>query len=83
MKNQSTIYIDMDGVIADFAGSAAKVHNFPIEKAKTGQSIAESFGLTNKEFWSPIDDLGSLFWEGKIFSGWHTERFVELTSDEF
>lgn len=61
MARVSKVYLDMDGVLADFISRAAQLHsrsfkdlwvNSPKNRGKFW--IDEAWGLTREEFWSPI-----------------------------
>ena len=52
------ILLDMDGVIADFIGAAALLHEFDASAVKCWDFL-ESFGIDPVAFWSP---MGRKFW---------------------
>lgn len=59
------IFLDMDEVLCDFVGAALEVHerpdlktNWPVGKYR----LAEALGMTEAEFWKPIDECGTSFW---------------------
>lgn len=54
MKNISTIYIDMDGVLVDFNKGYLDL---------TGIDLSNSY-RNDEEFWEPIDKAGYSFWIG-------------------
>jgi len=61
------ILLDMDGVLVDFVGGAAKAHGWThdqlVQVWPPGQyEIAEPMGLTLDEFWQPINETGEQFW---------------------
>lgn len=59
------IYLDIDGVLADFVGPALAIHNRLelVERWPKGQfSIEAASGIPREQFWEPIDGLGALFW---------------------
>ena len=56
-----TIFLDMDGVCVDFTTSALKVHN-RLDLAPNPGWLPKSLGITEDEFWAPINALGADFW---------------------
>ena len=67
------IYLDMDGVLADFIGGTLWRHN---KEAKDADNITEwnyykSWGLTTKEFWDKC--RGYDFWYGLDVFPWAKE----------
>lgn len=60
------IYLDCDGVLADFIRGAAELFGYPYspEKWPAGKyDAADVFGVTEREFWATIHAAGSPFWE--------------------
>lgn len=56
------IYLDMDGVVANFAKAACEAHNFPYEEYPPEEWHMEKvFGCSMSQFWRPINQPG--FWE--------------------
>ncbi len=58
------IFLDMDGVLCDFAGESLRLHNRPdiIDNWPKGEwDIAKMIGITDADFWEAID-LGGLDW---------------------
>jgi 5'(3')-deoxyribonucleotidase len=59
------IFLDMDGVLADFIGSALRVHGRE-DLLRSGDPIPyetwNSIGITEAEFWGRIDECGISFW---------------------
>lgn len=53
------IFVDMDGVVADFHTSACALHGMTMEQ------MAENYGTywSGDRFWQPIHDGGAEFWE--------------------
>jgi|GEM_PF-2414240 len=62
--NRRLIFVDLDGVLADFIGGVRGV--FPPEmfdEAATSQyEVWNWLGMTKERFWSVIDRLGPAFW---------------------
>ncbi len=72
------ILVDMDEVLADFAGSAAAVHGWTYDhlldtKPKGQWDMIEPMGLTPDEFWEPIHKLGEKFWVDLKMHPWVTD----------
>lgn len=58
-------FLDIDGVLADFAGAAAALHGRDpsLDWWPTGHyDMARVLGMTDLEFWAPINECGSDFW---------------------
>lgn len=73
MTKIKRIFVDVDEVLADFRGAAARVWGVTMEELmphwpEGHWSIVEPLGaalgrdLTVEEFWNPIDDEGMSFW---------------------
>jgi len=80
-------FIDVDGVLADFAGAAAKLHNYDIERWPLGTyDMVDVLGISDDEFWAPIYCIGADFWENLETLPWAMDlvgalpRFTLLTS---
>ena len=61
-----TIYLDMDGVLVDFFTAALRVHgqeSLADAWPKGVRDMAKVMGLTQKEFWRPIEAQGEAYWE--------------------
>jgi hypothetical protein len=78
------IYLDMDGVLANFAGSAAALFHKNEEglvwpeivksTGKTVSSIHVPLGLESEdELWDKINEKGTEFWENLEFYPWRDE----------
>lgn len=63
------VFIDLDGVLVDFASEACRLHGRP-DFPETGfaawpkgeWNMAKVFGITDDEFWRLIDSYGEEFW---------------------
>lgn len=55
------LLVDMDGVLADFVSAACKLHGRSAEEVKSWD-FYEKWGLTEDEFWEPINAAGAAFW---------------------
>ena len=59
----TTCFIDIDGVLADFATAALRLHNSSLSIEKiTEYGIHKFLDLTPQEFWNPISAAGFAFW---------------------
>jgi len=63
------ILLDMDEVITDFTGGACRVHGWTRQELEAERSpgewdITKPMGITQDEFWAPINAAGSDFWFG-------------------
>lgn len=61
------LFLDLDGVFADFIGSALRVHGLAIDAYKVKTSggflrVEDAIGISSEDFWRPIDELGERFW---------------------
>ena len=61
------IYCDLDEVIADFTGAALEVHGWDRDRLHKNRllghwNMATAMGLTDEEFWTPLDKAGVEFW---------------------
>lgn len=69
------IYLDLDGVIADFHSAACKVHGWSVEDPRVHRyNFFEEMGLNEDEFWKPLDNYD--FWMGIPEYRWN-EDFVD------
>ena len=55
------LYVDMDGVLFDFAGASCRVHGQDPVTIDCW-NYYEKWGLTEDEFWEPINAEGREFW---------------------
>jgi len=63
MESIDTIYLDMDGVLADFVGGLAAVLD-TCPKFNGEDDLAANFGMPTNQIWRKIDAAGSDFWSG-------------------
>jgi 5'(3')-deoxyribonucleotidase len=60
------VFLDMDGVIADFVSAAVRVHGKPdpylLPSSLGIFDMEKLWGITIEEFWAPINDAGASFW---------------------
>ncbi len=62
---RKSLYLDMDGVLADFCGGSLVCHNRLdiLDNYAPGEwSIGKQLGISEEEFWVPIDAAGVEFW---------------------
>ena len=60
------IFVDIDGVLADFVTAAFSVHGKiydPEAYPRKEWSISKVLGVSDREFWRRIDFAGESFWE--------------------
>lgn len=77
------ILLDMDGVIADFVGSAIRLFGREdlLSTWPCGQwCIAKALGISEVDFWGKIDVRGRHFWERLDFYPWAFRLTGMLTS---
>lgn len=83
------LFCDIDGVLADFVGGAAKILNYD-PAVVTTWDYYPLIGTTEKAFWAAIDEAGSDYWANLEAYSWadeldflcknYDERYVLLTS---
>jgi 5'(3')-deoxyribonucleotidase len=75
------VYLDIDGVLADFTSAAFKVHGR--EWDKDGEEVRWNFfldwGMPEDHFWNVIDAEGPAFWENLEPYPWFHE-LVDLAA---
>lgn len=84
------ILLDMDQILVDFIGGAIQIHGISRQKLEScwpaGQySIIEPMGLTQDEFWRPINEAGDLFWLGLETLPWINDllHLVDSLTDDW
>lgn len=87
------VYVDIDGVAADFVGAALAVHDAPhmLDRWPGGEwNIAQVLGMSDRSFWAAIDQAGHPFWAGlalhdELMSAlfWHLTMARTATGDAF
>ena len=59
----SRIFVDLDDVLVDFRGGAIRLHGWdPADCRPEMWDMCESRGVTQEDFWKPIDEAGEDFW---------------------
>lgn len=84
------ILLDMDEVLVDFVGGALKAHDWTQKRFervhRLGEwSAASAMGMTEEEFWRPINAEGEKFWLQLHPLPWIHEvlRLVDAAVDEW
>ncbi len=77
------IFLDVDGVLADYTRAALRVHN--AEHLLAGwppgeRDIPTVIGISRTQFWREIDSLGAAFWEGLEPYPWFAEVIAYIES---
>ena len=60
------VFVDLDGVLADFVGAALELHGRPdvLDNWPPGEwNISAVLGVSSGEFWKALDRQGAGFWE--------------------
>lgn len=73
------LFLDLDGVLADFVGSACDVHGKPVDDVNCWDFF-EAWGLDEDGFWAPINAAGRDFWSNLKSYPWFDE-LVSLVED--
>ena len=73
------IFLDVDGVIADFTGAAAVLHGFDVEHWPLGTyNMEDVLRIADSEFWAPINAAGAEFWASLDLLPWARELIDAL-----
>lgn len=88
MKNKKIIFLDLDGVLANFVKSAMKELNITDYYIPRGVRPIEKWGGVNvstEQFWKAIDLGGEQFWENLDKYTWSDDlfRFCQLNGTTF
>jgi hypothetical protein len=77
-------FLDMDGVLSDFVGGAAKAHGLPnpyLDPKSNGiYSTEKLWGMTSQQFWAPTNSVE--FWVGLERTS-EADQIVRLVCDTF
>ena len=63
------ILLDMDGVLVDFVGAANALHDRP-DYIPDRYDYWTEWGITEDDFWRPINELGEAFWANLPLYDW-------------
>jgi FMN phosphatase YigB (HAD superfamily) len=66
MSHEVTVYLDCDGVLADFTRAANTAHGFPHAVPPTKWDWYKDWGLSDDAFWAPINELGDSFYPDHV-----------------
>lgn len=61
------IFLDMDGVLTDFVSKVLQVHEAEsaMNRWPAGEwSVHKVIGISRKQFWDKLDEIGEEFWAG-------------------
>lgn len=67
------VYVDLDGVLADFFGGVCGLFGKMVEPPDHFQGLASAFGVPENELWDKIDRAGSRFWSELEPFPWNEE----------
>jgi len=71
------VFLDMDGVLVDFAHGTARLFGLPLDEVEAnGDRTHDVAGVTQKEFWRKIESAGRRWWEDLPPYPW-ASRLVE------
>lgn len=89
-KNTVKTFLDMDGVISDWIGSAAKLCDLDLNDKEIREGIKKDNGFVENyvdpdTLWKKIEEAGSDFWENLELFPWSKKLYnaVKGASDEF
>ena len=78
MKADLTVYLDMDGVLANFVSAALEIHNAPKDMKVTEYSLWNLLGIEERVFWRAIDKY--VFWGFLPPYPWYKDLYLALTN---
>ena len=82
------IYVDIDGVLANFHKGVCKLHNKDYKEimqfAEKGNYywMPKAFNMSNTQFWKAIDNAGTEFWSELEDYSWFDE-LIDVVGDDF
>lgn len=76
--SERIIFLDMDGVCADFVGAALEACGHPELAPIRCWDMSKQMGITVSEFWRRIDAKGIGFWEGLQEYHWFNNMYDSL-----
>jgi len=83
MKRISHIFLDVDGVLANFTSAALRVHGAEsmLDRWPVGErDLPKVIGISRTQYWKKIDSLGSSFWENLEPYPWFSELIEYVDS---
>lgn len=72
------IYLDIDGVLADFTGAALSMFGHPSDTKVAHEEITDFLGISKEEFWTLIDSKGSDYWANLEPFPWFNDLVKEV-----
>lgn len=66
------IFVDMDGVVADFVAGVCDLHGKPVEDVDCWD-FYEKWGIDEDQFWEPVNAAGRDFWASLKPFDWFDE----------
>jgi len=71
------VFLDMDGVLVDFAAGVASLFGLPLDEVEAnGDRTHDVAGVTQEDFWRRVESEGQRWWESLPPFPW-TSRLVE------
>jgi len=85
MTRITRIFLDLDGVLADWASSAIRLHDHdPISILAAWPAgtcdLADVLGMSGNAMWRPIDAAGAAFWAELVPLPWMRELYHACTT---
>jgi 5'(3')-deoxyribonucleotidase len=79
-KHSKTIFLDMDGVVADFTGAVHKIFHYtpPHHSVKVPYDVEISMGVTEDAMWDTIYAYHVPFWSSLEVYPWAKELYAKL-----
>lgn len=77
------VYVDMDDVLRDFIGAAIACHGISKDELLALRSpgvwgLARTLGLSEEDFWAPINAKGASYWADLIEHSWANDLLYAL-----
>ncbi len=76
------IFLDLDGVMADFVNASFDIHKMDRPKGKLSWNYFEEWGISQEEFWRPINEKGAKFWQDLEKYEWFDEVLEYVVSKD-